>query len=165
MELPMKNDNLILYLNDHMAGSVGALELIERLIRSYEGRPIAQFCSEIKREVEADQKVLRDVMKALDIEESSLRKAGAWVAEKFSRKKLAIENSEPGTIGLVEALEGLVLGIKGKEGLWSALSAIQKAWPQLTALDFSRLKQRAVDQGMRVDEMRLKAATEAFQPS
>lgn len=161
----MKNENLVLYLNDHLAGSVGALELLDRLIRTYEDRSIVGFCREMKSEVEADQQVLRDVMTALDIEESSLRKASAWVAEKFSRAKLAMDGNESGEIGLVEALEGLVLGIKGKEGLWSALAAIQATWPPLKSLDFSRLKQRAIEQGMRVDAMRLKAATEAFQPN
>lgn len=160
-----KNENLSLYLNDHLAGSVGALELLERLIRTYEGHSIVGICREIKREIEADQQVLRDVMTALGVEESAFRKAGAWVAEKLSRAKLAIEGDESGEIGLVEALEGLVLGIKGKEGLWSALAAIQAAWSPLKQFDFSRLKQRAIEQGMSVDAMRLQAATEAFQAS
>ena len=161
----MKNENLGIYLNDHLAGSVGALELLERLIRTYEDHSIVGFCREIKSEVEADQQVLRNVMAALGVEESAFRKASAWVAEKLSRAKLAIERNDSGEIGLVEALEGLVLGIKGKEGLWSALAGIQATWAPLKQFDFSRLKQRAVEQAMRVETMRLSAATEAFQPS
>jgi hypothetical protein len=43
-ERTMKNESLDLYLNDHLAGSVGALELFDRRIRIYEDRRIAGFC-------------------------------------------------------------------------------------------------------------------------
>ena len=83
----MKNEHLATYLNDHLAGSAGALELLDRMIDHYEEQPIRQFCRQIRAEVSADQEELLKMMKSIDVREGSLRKAGAWVAEKFSRAK------------------------------------------------------------------------------
>jgi len=158
----MKNKDLATYLNDHLAGSIGALDLLDRMIATYEEQPMAQFCREMRAEISADQDKLREIMKAIDVEESSLRKAGAWIMEKFSRAKLSLGDEEPADLGLVQALESLVLGIKGKEGLWRALTAVQPDWPELRQFDFARLERRAGEQGTRVDVERIQAATEAF---
>ena len=154
----MKNDDLATYLNDHLAGSVGAIELIEHLIKTYEGNPIEEVCKELCADVSSDQDELRELMSTLEVKESNVRKASAWVAEKLSRPKL-----EPSSgIGLLQALEGLVLGIKGKEGLWRALEAVKKSRPQLERFDFERLRQRAIQQGQRVEAKRLEVARQVL---
>ena len=58
----MKNDDLATYLNDHLAGSVGAIEMIEHLIKTSEGSPIAQFCKELCAEISSDQDHLRELI-------------------------------------------------------------------------------------------------------
>lgn len=161
----MKNDDLSTYLNDHLAGSVGAIELVDHLIKKYKDQPIAEFCQEIRHDIAADQEELSDMMKALDIGESRLLQTGVWVAEKFSRVKLRLEGGETGKMGLLLAWEGLVLGIKGKEGLWRALAAVQASWPQLQRYDFARLEKRAVEQGARVEEKRVQTVSAALRPA
>jgi hypothetical protein len=47
--------NLASYLNDHLAGSVAALELFARLIETYETRVLGQFFQELRQQIEADQ--------------------------------------------------------------------------------------------------------------
>ena len=158
----MKNKDLATYLNDHLAGSIGALELLDRMIDKYKEQPMAQFCCEMRAEISADQDELREIMKAVDVEESSLRKAGAWIMEKFSRAKLSLGDEESADLGLVQALESLVLGIKGKEVLWHALAAVQPDWPQLRQFDFARLEKRAVEQGTQADAERIQAVTRVF---
>jgi hypothetical protein len=160
----MKNEHLATYLNDHLAGSAGALELLDRMIDHYEEQPIEQFCRQIRGEVSGDQAELRRMMKSIDVKESNLRKAGAWVAEKFSRVKLKLDGEATADLGLVQALESLVLGIKGKEGLWRALASVQADWPQWQHLDFQVLEKSAREQGARVDEKRVNAAREVFRP-
>ncbi len=158
----MTNDRLATYLCDHLAGSVGAIELLDRIIEVYEDQVIAQFCQEVRARIVADQETLRAVMKAIEVEESSLRKASAWVAEKLSRPKLSRPSDEADDIGLVQALEGLVLGIKGKEALWRALGEVQASWPPWEHFDFESLERSAIEQGARVDEKRVQAAREVF---
>ena len=59
------------YLNDHLAGSVSALELISHWAHLHEGKPLGVFFSNIEAEMRADQKTLRDLMDSLGIEEST----------------------------------------------------------------------------------------------
>src|SRR5215469_15688122 len=96
------------YLNDHLAGSISALELIAHWVEVHKGKPIGIFFVEIETEIKADQGRLRDVMRTLGIEESKVRKAGAWAAEKVGRARLIIAGDEPGSLGLVLTLEGLI---------------------------------------------------------
>jgi hypothetical protein len=94
--------------------------------------------------------------------ESTVRKAGAWLVEKLGRVKLGLTENEVSGAGLLEALEGLVLGITGKGLLWRALSAASQTVPQLKGPNYAELEQRAVEQRNRVEEKRLAAARKAF---
>ena len=89
------------YLNDHLAGSVSALELIEHWAHLHDGKPLGVFFSQIDTEIRADQNVLRNLIHRLGVEESSLRQAGAWAAEKLGRVRLMIAGGEQGSAGRV----------------------------------------------------------------
>jgi hypothetical protein len=156
----MSKEDLSIYLNDHLAGSVGALELLDHLIETYKGKPLEQFFKDVHGEIAADQNTLQDLIEKLGKKESAVRKAGAWVAEKLSRAKIRLSDSEEGQMGLLQALEGLVLGITGKRGLWTALAA--DSLPQLRELDYERLEKRASEQCDRVEAKRLEVAREVF---
>jgi hypothetical protein len=148
------------YLNDHLAGSVGALELLEHWAHLHEGKPLGAFFSEIEAEVRADQNTLRSVMNSLGIKESNVRKAGAWAAEKVGRARLMIAGAEPDGLGLVLTLEGLILGIVGKKLLWRALAAANLL--QLSGYDFEGLRRRAEQQIEQIEVQRVRAVQEAF---
>ena len=154
----MENDQLAGYLNDHLAGSVGAVELLEHLVSTHKKEPVEQFCRELLAEVKADQAELKAMMDALDISEGAMRKAGAWITEKISRAKLSLE----GEGSLEQGLEALVLGITGKKLLWRALAAVQRDWPQLQSFDLARLERRANEQIDQTDAQRIAAAAKAF---
>jgi hypothetical protein len=154
--------HLSVYLNDHLAGSVAALELIEHVGRNFPGTNLEVFCAELHAEVSADQDLLRDLLHTFEEKESAVRKAGAWVAEKVGRVKLGLSENDVGGTGLLEALEGLTLGITGKQLLWRALAAAAETLPQLRGRDYATLEQRAVEQRDRVDAKRLAVAREAF---
>ena len=151
-------ENLASYLNDHLAGSVGALELLDRLIEIYEGKPLAVFFAELRSEIHEDQEKLRELIQAVGAEESAVRKAGAWLMEKLSRAKMPVSESSEDEMGLFLALEALALGIIGKRSLWQALQAASEAMPQLPRLDYPRLEKRAMDQHQRVETKRLEIA-------
>lgn len=148
------------YLNDHLAGSVGALELIEHWAKLHEGKPLGDFFRDIKAGIRADQEKLRDVMRSLGVDESSVRKAGAWVAEKAGRARLIIAGAEPGRLGLVLTLEGLIMGVTGKKLLWRALATANL--PQLNGYNFEELQRRAEQQIERIEAERMRAVVEAF---
>ena len=160
----MADDHLATYLNDHLAGSVVALELMENLESVYAGTPVAQFIAELRTDIEADRDELQALMGRLKISESRTRKASAWLTEKFTELKLRLDDSTRGDLRLFESLEALSLGIEGKKSLWLALSAAAKVSPLLRIADYEKLKQRAEDQRSRVETRRLEVTKTALKP-
>ena len=150
------------YLNDHLAGSVGALELLDRLIDIYQGKPLERFSRDLRNEIGADQETLKELIARLGEKESAVRKAGAWIAEKLSRAKIQLSETREGELGLFLALEALALGINGKRSLWRALAGAAETAPRLRGLDYAMLEKRAVEQHDRVEAKRLEVAREVF---
>jgi hypothetical protein len=148
------------YLNDHLAGSVSALELIAHWADVHKGDPLGSFFAGIEREIKADQDALREVMRALDIEESKVRKAGAWAAEKVGRARLMIAGDEQGSLGLVLTLEGLIMGVTGKKHMWRALAAAKL--PRLKSYNLEEPQRRAEQQIERLEAERIRAVSKAF---
>jgi hypothetical protein len=148
------------YLNDHLAGSISALELIDHWADAHKGEPLGSFFVETGREIKADQDTLRHVMRTLGVEESKVRQAGAWAAEKVGRARLIIAGDEPGSLGLVLTLEGLIMGVTGKKLMWRALAAAKL--PQLTSYNFEELQHRAEQQVKRIEAERISAVRQAF---
>src|SRR5262249_9257336 len=137
------------YLNDHLAGSVGALELLDHLVKLYDRKPLAKFFARLRDEIGADQKTLQELMRTLGTKQSSIRRTGAWVAEKFSQAGFAIASDEVGGLDLLLALETLEMGISGKKLLWRALAAADV--PRTADIDFVELEQGAEEQIARVE--------------
>ena len=159
----MANEHLATYLNDHLAGSVIAVELMDNLETAYAETPIANFVNGIRMEVEADQRELQELMSRLEISESRTRQVSAWLTEKLTELKLRLDDSAHGNLRLFESLEALSLGIEGKKSLWLALAAAAEISPQLRLLDYERLQARAEQQRGRVELKRIEIAKVALQ--
>lgn len=157
----MSRDVLQTYLNDHLAGSVIAIELGERTIRENEGGPVAARLSPLVEQIREDQTVLKGVIERLGTGESSLKKAGAWLAEKAGRVKLG-GTDEPGDLSRLEVLEMLTTGVHGKRALWRALRVVAVRYEELRGLDLDLLERRAVEQHDELEAMRLEAAKAAL---
>lgn len=149
------------YLNDHLAGSVAALDLLDHLIKSSSDPDWAAFFRELKDDIAADQEALRSLLAKVGGEESTPKKALAWLAEKVGHLKLqSVAQDNPA--GLHQALEGLSLGITGKRALWRSLAASAATIPGLGGIDYARLEARATEQFARVDAESVKIAAAAM---
>jgi|ERR1051325_1944855 hypothetical protein len=158
----MAHQDLATYLNDHLAGSVVALELLEHLEAVHSREPLRDFFRQLRADIAADRDELVALMKALNIDQSRTRKASAWLAEKFTELKLRVDDPKAGALLLFESLEALSLGIEGKRSLWITLAATSETTPSLKLADYARLQQRAQEQRDRVEELRIKTALVAL---
>ena len=156
----MSDANLHAYLNDHLAGSVAAVQMLERAITQNEGTETAHTLTGILNEIRADQDVLRTLIDRVGGSESSLKKAGAWLAEKAGRLKL--HDVSEGSLDRVEMFETLALGIHGKMALWRTLQHTRSGQPAVADLSLDDLLRRAESQRERVETLRLAAAARAF---
>ena len=152
-------ERLYTYLNDHLGGSVAAIELLDNLIEHHSEDRFGKFFSNLREDIRADQEKLRDLIGKVGGKESALRKVAGWVSEKFGRAKIGDTDD---SAGLLQALEGLALGVTGKQLLWRSLAAIASNFPALQGTDFSELENRAHDQFERVETLRIEMARETF---
>jgi hypothetical protein len=148
------------YLNDHLAGSVAALEMVDRAVEDNAGMPVAAALAEVATAIREDQQVLRDLLRGLGVAESPLKKAGAWLAEKAGRLKLG--DTGEAALHRLELLEALSLGIQGKLALWRSLRQVADHHPALAGVDLVTLERRAREQHERVESHRLEAAIQAL---
>jgi hypothetical protein len=154
----MADEHVATYLNDHLAGSVVALELLDHLAATHSERELIAFFRQLRDDVSADRDELKGLMERLDIGESRTRKASAWLAEKITELKLRFDDPKDGPLRLFESLEALSLGIEGKRSLWIALAAAAEETPSLRILNYDQLKQRAQEQRDRVETLRIETA-------
>jgi hypothetical protein len=159
-----KNCDLGTYLQDHYAGGIGALELIDHLAKAHADDELGNFFRGLHADIDADHTQLHNLMTALHFEESSVRNAGAWMAEKFGRVKLGFTGGDEESLRLLQALDTIHIGITGKRLLWRALQAARDSSTVLRQTDFARLEQRAIEQAERVDNKRLAVARKALAP-
>ena len=160
----MGDKSLDQYLNTHLAGSIGALELLDALERRAPGASQEAFVRGLRSHIESSQATLRAIMQQVGAKEHRLEQAGAWLGEKFARARLAATASGQPVLGWMEGLEMLGLGIQGQAALWRALGAVAPRHPSLAAFDFGSLGGSAAELFAAVDRERIAAAVAAFTP-
>lgn len=158
----MPQDALGVYLNNHLAGSVIVLELLERLQDEAHGDPDAATFATLRGDIEANRQVLEHMLHQLEIEISQPRQALAWVTEKLGQVKLRLDDPEPGALRRLEALESIAIGISGQQALWRTLAAIAPPNGPLAQPDYPALLRQAANQFAIVETLRLSAARVAF---
>jgi hypothetical protein len=158
----MSRKYLTTYLNDHLAGSVGVVKILELLAEEFPDSR-TQLAG-LRTDIEADRQELKTLMYRLGVPERRLRKSGGWIAEKLTEIKLTADDPAGGALRQLEGLETIALGIDGKLALWWALNAAADVTPELRGVDYERLVQRAMDQRNRVEVLRCNAARSALAP-
>ncbi len=158
----MQENTLAIYLNDHLAGSVMAIELLEHMEEDDGASPAPQrSLRDLRLKITADQEILRALLDSLSSNESTVKKAGAWIMEKVARAKTKPTKPKTGGLGALEAFEILSLGIEGKKCLWKVLAEVmpQPARPQW---HWRELIEDADRQRREVEAWRIQAARRAF---
>jgi hypothetical protein len=150
------------YLNDHLAGSVVGVDLIEQSRDHNKGTPLGAFLDTLLDEVRADQQALEALMGQLGIDKSPVKQASTWVVEKFTRLKFMTSGATGEELRNLLELEALRLGVQGKHALWLALEEVADLDPRLAGPDLKNLRARAELQIEGIEEHRLKAARSAF---
>ncbi|MGI8810170.1 MAG: hypothetical protein ACR2KK_20465 [Acidimicrobiales bacterium] len=157
-----KREALDSYLNDHLAGSAAAVELVERIRANNPGTALADYLEGLGREIEADRDTLGEVMERLGVVRSTPKQAAGKVMETLSRLRLNERvTGSPDVTRLME-LETLSLGIEGKVSLWRSLNHVADSRPELAEFDLAALTVQAVSQRSGLEPFRLEAAAGAL---
>lgn len=154
--------NLERYLNDHLSGSAGAVDLIGSLAHNSTDPADERYFKDLNAAVQKDREILRSLLRDLGDSESGILQALGNLTAKAGRLKLMWEGMEDGKLGLFEALEMLSLGIEGKRSLWRMLGTIAPSIPQWRNVDFAELAETAATQRDSVEARRIAAGEAAL---
>ena len=158
----MDRDLLGTYLNDHLAAATMGRELAKRAVGQNRGTRYERFLQAVCVEIDEDREALLDVMRRLGIDESKVKVAGGFIAERVGRLKLNNRLVGYSPLSRLVEMEALSGGVHGKLSLWQVLSASAAGEPALEGVDFARLEERARTQLEGLEKHRLDAGREAL---
>lgn len=158
----MADKLLRIYLQDHLAGATGGVELVRRAAGANRGTTYGDPLSTLADEIEADRRSLEGIMDDLGFGADRAKNIAFWAAEKAGRLKLNGRLTGYSPLSRMVELEGLIGGINGKLSLWQALLEIAPQQPRLDAERLTRLLEGGRDQLQRIEKLRDRAAREAL---
>jgi hypothetical protein len=158
----MADKLLRIYLQDHLAGATGGVELVRRSLGANRGTTYGDALAKLADEIEADKRALEGIMADFGFTADRTKNVAFWAAEKAGRLKLNGRLTGYSPLSRMVELEGLIGGISGKVSLWRALLEIAPQEPRLDGDRLARLVERGQDQLQRVEKLRDRAAREAL---
>ena len=158
----MADKLLRIYLQDHLAGSTGGLELARRAGGAAQGTTYGDPLAKLAEEIEADRVALESIMDELGFGADRAKNLAFWAAEKAGRLKPNGQLTGTSPLSRLVELEGLLTGINGKISLWRSLLEIAPHEPRLDTDRLSRLLERGQEQLGIVEDLRDRAAREAL---
>lgn len=157
----IETNKLAVYLQDHLAGATGGLELARRAHASNPGGELGNFLARLVTEIGEDRDALISIMEHLGVEPDRFKIAAAWTGEKVGRLKPNGQLTGYSSLSRLVELEGLHIGVNGKLSLWENLQAAMGE--HLVNFDIEGLITRANDQIEGLRPHRRAAATEALE--
>lgn len=155
-------DPLAIYLNDHLAGATGGLELARRVAGTGQvPAPPAQL-RQFAEEVAEDRDTLLRIMGTLGIPVRSYKVWAAWAGEKAGRLKPNGRLTSRSPLSNLEELELLRLGVEGKAAGWRTLRTLADRDSRLEAGQLDELISRAGRQAGFLEESRIRAAEQVI---
>lgn len=154
----MNEAHLITYLNDHLAASVGAVELIERCRNENTGTDLAKFLATMKTQIASEQKLIKELIHRFGGAESTLKQAAAWLGEKAGRLKLNNEVFRYSDLSRLEEVEILRAGVHAKAGFWTILHSISNQDSRFNGINFLALFAQAQRQYAQIEEYYMEVA-------
>ena len=161
----MERKLLRIYLQDHLAGSTGGLELARRARGANEGTPYGEPLAKLADDIAADRRSLEAVMDDLGFGADRVKNIAFWAAEKAGRLKLNGQITGYSPLSRMVEIEGLLTGVSTKLSLWRTLRDVADSVPELDADRIARLIDRAEQQIETLHELRTRAGREAFADS
>ena len=161
MTTAVDRDTLSIYLNDHLAGSVAAIDLIHHLIADDPAPELERELVELQSGLQLEQRTLRKLIDSIG-SESKLSQAMAWVGEKVARLKVGYGPADATSLRRFEALETLALGFCGRRMLWHTMAYLCEQDALRSELDFRQLEEEAGQDAEKLERLRLDAAVGAL---
>ncbi|MDQ3275541.1 MAG: hypothetical protein M3Q39_11090 [Actinomycetota bacterium] len=156
---------LDIYLNDHLTGATGGVELIRRMADTHRGTDRAPAFARLAAEISEDRDALLGFMAALGVPARAHRIALGWAAERVGRLKTNGRLVTRSPLSDVLELEAMSTGVYAKSSLWHALRTLADHDVRLDAARLDVLLGRAADQVSRLEELHRASVPASLKPA
>ncbi|WP_067453215.1 hypothetical protein [Actinomadura macra] len=165
MEAAATRAFLGIYLNDHLAGAAGGVELARRAAGAHGGTGEGERLRRLADDIAADRGALLSIIMSLGIPVRRYKSMAVWAAEKAGRLKFNGRLRSRSPLSDLLELEGLRLAVEGKAAGWRTLLTIVDEFPDLDAAELRVLEGRAQAQISVLEELRMAAVQKVFRAS
>ena len=145
---------LSIYLNDHAALGVVAVELALRAAAGNAGTAFGEYTARLARDLEVHRDALDRLMGALGVRRNALKLRGAWLGERAGRLKLNGRLMSKSPLSPVVEAEGLLASVGAFAVLWRGMATLRDPLIAATA-DCDALAASATDELSELERQRL----------
>ncbi|MFD6110999.1 hypothetical protein ACFWG0_12920 [Streptomyces yangpuensis] len=153
---------LAIYLNDHLTGANGGVEVLRRAADAHRGGALGTSLESLAEQVAQDRLSLRTLMADLDVPVMRTRAALGRLAEKVGRLKLNGRILSRSPLSDVLELEAMRMGVEGKAACWRSMRSLARTDPRIDTALIEELLQRAEQQIRALEAMRSACASQLF---
>ncbi len=147
-----------IYLNDHLAGATGGVELARRVAAARREEEAGDALLRFAADVAADRAALLEIMTTLGVPVRAYKVCAGYIAEKAGRLKLNGHLLSRSPLSSLEELEMMRLGVTGKAAGWRTLRVLADTDPRLDRDRLDELIGRADSQLSMLEDLRVRAA-------
>ena len=160
---PMSDTRLRVFLNDHLSGLTGAVELAKRTRSNNDDEDaLYDVLDALVDDFEDDRDLVEELLDEIDEPQDGFKKTLAVLGERFGRLKPNDGGTGYSPLSRVVELEGLLFMLEGSRVLWSSLDIIAEDDDRLDDYDFAARRQRAERRHETLDRFRRRAVEIAF---
>jgi hypothetical protein len=159
-----RDEALEVYLNDHLAGSSAGVDLFRRVARSHSDPEIRLAVGRLAHEVDEDRNSLLSIMRRLGIRPSLHKVLLGRAGERLGRLKPNGSLLRRTNVTDLVEIEALLLGVRGKQAGWHALSLVAMNDPVLDEDEVAELVARAETQLSELEELRRRVGAQVLRP-
>jgi hypothetical protein len=128
-------DLLAIYCNDHLAASIGGIELVNRMIGVHRGSSYQPRLETLRDELHQENTALESMITGLGLPVQRYKQALLWVGEKLSRAKLNGRWLTRSPLSDLVEFEFLASAVRAKRSGFETLRELAEVEPRLdTAL-------------------------------
>jgi hypothetical protein len=158
-------DLIGIYLEDHLALSLGGIRLARRCLAENRGTELGRFLERLVAELEEDRAVLLDVVETLGGSRSVVKEAVVVIGELAGRLKPNGRLVAYSDLSRLWELEALLAGTESRRAVWKLLGKIARREPRLAGHLFEPLEERARQHTEELERHRVRAGELAFLPA
>lgn len=153
-----------IYLNDHLAGATGGVELARRSAAAQRSGQTRDVLRRLTAEIAEDRTALMEIMAALGVPARKYKVWAGWVGEKAGRLKPNGHLLSRSPLSELEELEIMMLGVQGKAAGWRTLRSLATEDKRLDAGRLDALLARAQRQVEELEGLHASTASQALSP-